>query len=163
MLYAFHRAHHSARYMSVRIVYRNSLLYYAFMPGLWLSAALIHMGFGPVYLFYIVAKLTVIIGAHSSVPWDAPLWANRWTRPLIWVLCRIISTPLTHSAHHGRHVEDGVTHYKGNYGNFFFFWDVLFGTAKISSERPQVYGIENEHPATWFEELIWPVGGSKGM
>ena len=54
-LYGFHRAHHSAPYMSVRVVYRNSLIYYAFMPGLWLSSILVHLGFGPVYISYAVA------------------------------------------------------------------------------------------------------------
>jgi len=157
-LYALHRAHHSARYMSVRIVYRNSLVYYALMPGLWFSAALIHLGFGTVYVGYIVFKLTVIIGAHSSVPWDRPLQKNRFTRPLMWWVTRIISTPTTHAAHHGRYHDDGVTHYKGNFGNLLFFWDVLFGTAKISDKRPDAYGLENVTPATWFQELIWPVG-----
>lgn len=159
-LYALHRAHHSARYMSVRIVYRNSLIYYALMPGLWLSAALIHLGFGQVYVVYIVVKLTVIIGAHSSVPWDEPLLKNRFTRPLMWGVMRLISTPTTHSAHHGRHQADGITHYKGNFGNLLFLWDVLFGTAKISNERPREYGLEAVTPATWFQELVWPVGRS---
>ena len=156
-LYAFHRAHHSAPYMSVRIVYRNSLVYYALMPGLWLSAALMHLGFGPVYVFYIVAKMTVIIGAHSSVPWDAPLLRWRWSRPLMWVVARVISTPATHAAHHGQYVADGVTHYKGNFGNFLFLWDVLFKTAKITNRRPPSYGLEDVEPADWFQELIWPV------
>ena len=70
---AAHRAHHSARYMSVRIVYRNSLVYYALMPGLWLSAALLHFSFGSTYMVYIVYKMSVITGAHSSVAWDEPL------------------------------------------------------------------------------------------
>ncbi len=155
-LYNFHRAHHSGRYMSVRVVYRNSLLYYAAMPGLWLSAMLMHLGFGPVYVVYIIAKMAVIIGAHSSVPWDAPLLRNRWTRPVMWLVARIISTPATHAAHHGRHLADGVTHYKGNFGNFLFLWDVLFGTAKITNRRPTEFGLENVASASWFQELIWP-------
>ena len=36
-LWPLHRAHHSAAYMSVRIVYRNNAFYYALMPGLWSS------------------------------------------------------------------------------------------------------------------------------
>lgn len=155
-LYAFHRAHHSGRYMSVRVVYRNSLPYYAFMPGLWLSAGLIHLGFGPCYMVYVVLKMMVIIGAHSSVPWDEPLRKYWMTRPFMWWVTRIISTPLTHSAHHGRHRDDGVTHYKGNYGNFLFVWDVIFGSAKVSETRPESYGIENEAPTTWLQELVWP-------
>ena len=45
-LYNLHRAHHNGRYVSVRLVYRNNIIYYALMPGLWLSGALIYMGLG---------------------------------------------------------------------------------------------------------------------
>lgn len=41
LLYSLHRAHHSAPYMSIRIVYRNNSFYYLLMPGLWSSGALI--------------------------------------------------------------------------------------------------------------------------
>ncbi|MEO1230388.1 MAG: sterol desaturase family protein [Myxococcota bacterium] len=156
LLYPLHRAHHSGGYMSVRIVYRNNLVYYLFMPGLWLSGVLVYWGFGAVYPVYLAAKMTVIIGAHSSVPWDAPLYRWRLTRPLMWVVERVISTPATHAAHHGLHAGDGVTHYKGNYGNFLFLWDVLFGTARITRRRPVEFGIENLPPMGLVEEFVWP-------
>ncbi len=156
-LYNLHRAHHSAEYLSVRVVYRNNILYYAMMPGLWISAALVHAGFGAVYSLYIVLKMTVIIGAHSSAPWDAWLIGRPRLRPLLWVLERTISTPATHAAHHGRHAADGVTHYKGNYGNFLFLWDVIFGTAKITRRYPERYGLENIPDERWQTELLWPL------
>ena len=109
------------------------------------------------YVWYAIAKLTVIIAAHSSVAWDRPFFRYRATRPIIWILARIISTPTTHAAHHGLHASDRSTHYKGNYGNFLFIWDLLFGTAKIGETRPSEIGIENLSPATWFQELIWSV------
>lgn len=151
-----HRAHHSAAYLSIRVVYRNNLLYYAMMPGLWLSGALLYLGFAPVYYVYYVAKMAVIISAHSSVGWDTKLLKIRWLRPLMWVVARTISTPCTHAAHHGKHVADGITHYHGNYGNFLLVWDVLFGTAKISDERPTEFGLEHVEPTTWVQELLWP-------
>ncbi|PRQ05584.1 sterol desaturase family protein [Enhygromyxa salina] len=151
-----HRAHHSAAYLSIRVVYRNNLLYYAMMPGLWLSGALLYLGFAPVYYVYYVAKMAVIISAHSSVGWDTKLLKIRWLAPLMWVVARTISTPCTHAAHHGKHAADGVTHYHGNYGNFLLVWDVLFGTAKISTERPRAFGLEQVEPATWVQELVWP-------
>jgi sterol desaturase/sphingolipid hydroxylase (fatty acid hydroxylase superfamily) len=46
VMWPLHRAHHSAAYMSVRIVYRNNAFYYALMPGLWLSGVLLYLGFG---------------------------------------------------------------------------------------------------------------------
>lgn len=155
-LYPLHRAHHSAEYMSVRIVYRNNPIYYLLMPGLWISGVLIHLGGLQVYVVYATAKMTIIIGAHSSVPWDAWLLTQRWASPLMWVIERVFSTPATHAAHHGKHADDGVTHYKGNYGNFLFLWDVLFGTAYITRRRPDEFGIENLPPVTVFDELGWP-------
>ena len=155
-LFALHRAHHSARYLSIRVTYRNNLLYYAFMPGLWASSVLIYLGFGPVYAFYAVVKLFIIVSAHSSVPWDAALLRYRALHPILWVLERVVSTPTTHAAHHGRHAEDPGTHYKGNYGNLLFLWDVIFGTARITRRRPASFGLENIAESTWVEELVWP-------
>ena len=156
-LYKLHRPHHDAPYMSVRIVYRNNIFYYALMPSLWFSGALIYMGLGPVYAVYLVIKLTIIYAAHSDVRWDAPLYRVAWLSPLMWLVERTISTPATHSAHHGRHADDGVTHYKGNFGNLLFFWDVLFGTARITRRYPPAYGVENLHEAGVGEQLLWPI------
>ena len=156
-LYNLHRAHHNARYMSVRLVYRNNLFYYAMMPGIWLSGMLIYLGLGWVYAAYIVVKLAVITGAHSDVAWDKPLYRIGWLSPVMWVVERVISTPSTHHAHHGRHADDPATHYKGNYGNLLFVWDVLFGTARITRSYPASYGVENLAPASLGQQLLWPV------
>ncbi|EJL95218.1 sterol desaturase [Pseudomonas sp. GM102] len=160
-LYALHRAHHSAPYMSVRIVYRNNSFYYLLMPGIWLSGVLIYLGLAPVYYGYLILKMTVIFAAHSSVAWDDKLYRIRALRPVVWILERTFSTPSTHSAHHGLTAEDGVTHYKGNFGNLLFLWDILFGTAKITRRRPPAYGIEHLSPISWKEELFWPIVRSR--
>ena len=156
-LYNLHRAHHNAKYMSVRIIYRNNFFYYLFMPSLWFSGALIYLGLGWTYAFYLVVKLTVITGAHAEWKWDKTLYSIRWLHPVAWVIERTISTPSTHSAHHGLKADDGVTNYKGNYGNLLIFWDVLFGTAKITKQYPAQYGIEGMFYANWKEQLIWPL------
>lgn len=75
----------------------------------------------------------------------------------MWVVERVISTPATHSAHHGRHKDDGVTHYKGNYDNLLFFWDVLFGTAVITRRYPEKVGVENLEPVSAAQQLFWPI------
>ena len=158
-LYNLHRPHHNARYMSVRLVYRNNLFYYAMMPGIWLSGVLIYLGLGWVYAGYIVVKLAVITGAHSDIAWDRPLYRIKWLAPLMWLVERTISTPATHHAHHGRHASDPAVHYKGNYGNLLFFWDVLFGTAKITRSYPESYGVENLPATSLGEQLAWPLFG----
>lgn len=156
-LYKLHRPHHNAEYLSIRIVYRNNIFYYFLMPGLWFSGALIYLGGAWVYAVYIVIKMTVIYGAHSDVRWDAPLYKIKWLSPIMWLVERTISTPATHSAHHGKHASDGVTNYKGNYGNLLFFWDILFGTAKITRRYPVEFGVENLPDTTVAEQLIWPL------
>ena len=156
-LYKLHRPHHNAEYISIRLVYRNNTFYYMMMPGIWFSAILVYLGLGWVYAFYIVMKMTIIFGAHSDIPWDKPLYKIKWLSPIMWVVERTISTPSTHHAHHGRHKADGITNYKGNFGNMLFFWDVLFGTAKITRQYPAEYGVENLPETSVLEQLIWPI------
>ena len=164
LLWPLHRAHHTAHYMSIRITYRNNFFYYLMMPGLWLSGVLIYLGFGTVYLVYIVVKLTVILGAHSAVRWDEPLYRIRSLRPLAWVVERTVSTPATHWAHHALTNSDGIGHYKGNFGNLLFVWDVLFGTAKITRRYPARVGLPDDllyGKERWFVEMFYPLLKSK--
>jgi sterol desaturase/sphingolipid hydroxylase (fatty acid hydroxylase superfamily) len=165
LLWPLHRAHHSARYMSIRMTFRNNLFYYLMMPGLWIAGALLYLGIGGmVYALYMVVKLTVILGAHSSWRWDEPLYKVRALRPLLWVLERTISTPATHWAHHAITNHDGVGHYTGNFGNLLFFWDVLFGTAHITRRYPAEVGLiddklfGDEH---WSHQMLFPLLRSK--
>ena len=143
--------------MSVRIVYRNNFFYYLTMPSFWFSGALIYLGLGWVYVPYVIVKQLVIHGAHSDVRWDEPLYKIKWLSPIMWVVERTISTPATHSAHHGKYKADGITNYKGNFGNLLFFWDVLFGTAKITRRYPNEIGVENLPPISAAEQLAWPI------
>lgn len=94
---------------------------------------------------------------NCTAPITAPRYNSRWLSPLMWAVERTISTPATHFAHHGKHLNDGVTHYKGNYGNLLFFWDVLFGTAKITRRYPENVGVENPEPVSAAHQPLWPL------
>jgi sterol desaturase/sphingolipid hydroxylase (fatty acid hydroxylase superfamily) len=160
LMWPLHRAHHSAPHMGVRVVYRNNFFYYALMPGLWISAYLVFLGLGPVYPWYVLVKMLVIISAHSELRWDSFLYRQRWLHPLAWFVERTISTPATHFAHHAITQDDGIGHYKGNYGNLLFFWDVLFGTARITRQYPHRVGLKDdvEHgPERWRVQLLYPL------
>ena len=164
LLWPLHRAHHSAHYMSIRITYRNNFFYYLMMPGLWISGVLIYLGLGDVYLVYVVVKLTVILGAHSAVRWDEPLYRVPALRPLAWLVERTVSTPATHWGHHALSNDDGIGHYIGNFGNLLFFWDVLFGTAKITRRYPAEVGLPDDRAfgkERWFVEMFYPLLQSK--
>ena len=63
---------------------------------------------------------------------------------------------------HARHApcpSRPAVHYKGNYGNLLFFWDVLFGTARITRTYPTSYGVENLPETSLGEQLAWPIFG----
>jgi sterol desaturase/sphingolipid hydroxylase (fatty acid hydroxylase superfamily) len=163
-LWPLHRPHHSAHYMSIRVTYRNNFFYYLMMPGIWLSAVLVYLGLAKVYLVYIVIKLVVILGAHSAVRWDEPLYRIKWLNPLAWIVERMISTPATHWAHHALTERDGIGHYSGNFGNLLFFWDVLFGTAKITRRYPVRIGLQDDlvyGKERWFTEMLYPLVRSR--
>lgn len=81
----------------------------------------------------------------------------------MWVLERTISTPATHWAHHAITQQDGIGHYKGNFGNLLFFWDVLFGSAHITRQYPKQVGLTDDKlfgKERWFVELFYPLAPS---
>ena len=160
-MWKLHRPHHVVEEMGVLVTYRNAILYYAFMPGIWFSAVLIYLGMGYVYLFYLPIKLIIILLAHSETKWDKFLYRYKILSPLAWIIERTISTPSTHFAHHGLTAEDGVSHPNGNYGNLLFIWDVIFGTAKITRKYPSKFGAWNQLKEPWYVQLFFPIISSK--
>jgi len=160
-LWPLHRAHHSAEYMSIRVTFRNNFFYYLMMPGLWFAGALLYLGFGGmVYAGYIVVKLFVILGAHSAWRWDEPLYRIRALKPFMWVVERTISTPATHWAHHAITNADGVGHYKGNFGNLLFLWDIIFGSAHITRRYPAQVGLIDDKlfgQERWYHQMWYPL------
>ena len=165
LLWPLHRAHHSAQYMSIRVTFRNNFFYYMMMPGLWIAGALLYLGFGGmIYALYIVAKLAIILGAHCAWRWDEPLYKIPALRPVMWVLERTISTPATHWAHHAITNEDGIGHYKGNFGNMLFIWDLIFGSALITRKFPEKVGLIDDHlfgQERWYHQMFYPFLQSK--
>jgi sterol desaturase/sphingolipid hydroxylase (fatty acid hydroxylase superfamily) len=165
LLWPLHRAHHSAEYMSIRVTFRNNFFYYLMMPGLWLAGCLLYLGVGGlVYALYVAFKLLIILGAHSAWRWDEPLYRIRALRPLMWVLERTISTPATHWAHHAITNEDGIGHYKGNFGNLLFIWDLIFGTAHITRQYPAKVGLIDDQlfgQERWYHQMFYPLLQSK--
>ena len=161
LLWPLHRAHHSAEYMSIRVTFRNNFFYYLMMPGLWLAGSLLFLGVGGfVYALYVAFKLLIILGAHSAWRWDEPLYRIRALRPLMWVVERTISTPATHWAHHAITNEDGIGHYKGNFGNLLFIWDLIFGTAHITRQYPAKVGLIDDQlfgQERWYHQMFYPL------
>lgn len=160
-LWRFHRTHHSASYMGMAMASRQNIIYTLFFSQTYLTAALVYLGLGIPAVIVKGIKGTITTLAHSSIPWDKPFYQYKILHPLAWVLERTISTPATHHAHHAATTDDGVGYYKGNFGNMFFWWDIIFGTAHISRQYPKAYGISHYEGDQWYAQLAWPIFKSK--
>jgi hypothetical protein len=122
---------------------------------------LVYVGLGYPALFVKGIKSIITTLAHSSIPWDKPFYEKKWLHPIAWVLERLISTPATHHAHHADTNDDGIGHYKGNFGNMFFLWDIIFGTGIITRKYPTAYGIKHYQKEEWYAQFMWPIFKSK--
>ena len=160
-LWRFHRTHHSAAYMGMSMASRQNAFYTFFFSQIYLTSALVYLGLGASALLVQTIKSMITTLAHSSVTWDKPFYKYRALHPVAWMLERLISTPATHHAHHAATTDDGVGYYKGNFGNMFFLWDVIFGSAHISRQYPNAYGISHYEKDQWYAQFLWPVFKSK--
>nr|WP_296713394.1 sterol desaturase family protein [Rhodoblastus sp.] len=160
----WHRAHHSAPYMGVRITFRNGFLYSFLMPNVWTGAVFVFLGGGAFAVAYGLVTILVVAASHSEVRWDRYLYDAKILSPLAWIVERVISTPATHFSHHALSESDGVGHYSRNFGNLLFFWDVLFGTALITRKYPPAFGVESDRlygHERWWVQLFFPLFQSR--
>ncbi|NIG57115.1 sterol desaturase family protein [Chitinophaga sp. Cy-1792] len=161
LLWRFHRTHHSAPYMGMAMTSRQNIIYTAFFSQIYLTTTLTYLGLGYPALFVGGIKSLITTAAHSSIKWDKPFYTIKWLKPVGWVMERLISTPATHHAHHADTTDDGVGHYKGNFGNMFFIWDLIFGTGIITRQYPKSYGLKHYKEEEWYAQLLWPIFKSK--
>lgn len=99
---------------------RQNLLYTVFFSQTYLTTTLVYLGLGASAVVVLAIKQVITTLAHSSIHWDRPLYWYKGLHPVAWVVERFISTPATHHAHHADTNDDGIGHYKGNFGNMFF-------------------------------------------
>lgn len=155
-LWRFHRTHHSAPYMGMAMANRQNVIYTLLFSQIYLTTTLTYLGLGIPAIFVSTIKSLITMAAHSSIPWDKPLYKYKFLHPIAWILERFISTPATHHAHHADSTDDGVGYYKGNFGNMFFIWDIIFGTGIITRQYPSAYGIKGYKSEEWYAQFLWP-------
>lgn len=155
-LWKLHRSHHQAEEMGFFVSYRNAGLYYILMPNIWWIALVTYLGGGAAVAAGLIAKQVIVISSHSTLSWDKLFYGNKFLRPVILVLERIIITPAFHHTHHGKSKLDGNSDPNSNFGNMFSLWDQLFGTAQFTHAFPQEYGLENNPKEKWTASYFYP-------
>lgn len=160
-LWRFHRSHHSAAYMGMSVAFRTNYINQLLLSPIYLIAALVYLGLGNSLLLFISIRTLITVAAHSSIPWDKPLYCRKWLHPVAWLLERTISTPATHHAHHAASNADGIGNYNGNFANAFFVWDILFKTSIITRKYPPEYGLRHYMHEEWYVQYFWPIVKSR--
>jgi sterol desaturase/sphingolipid hydroxylase (fatty acid hydroxylase superfamily) len=127
--------------------------------GASISDVLVELGQPAAYVAGIAVRTVISLVVHCELRWDLLLQQNRFTRPVMWVLERIVTLPDTHHAHHG------VGRYGNamkNYGAALSFFDLLHGTLVIPHARQEGFGLpEGALVEPWAEQLFWPFVRSK--
>lgn len=155
-LWKLHRTHHSGMDMNVGLVYRYNLLWPMIVPQTWVGVVAMYFGQTDAFLTAAMITFLVNVGTHVSFRWDLAL-RQRFpaTEPLWRVLEKLITLPDAHQAHHAYGSEHA--HPNGNYAVTLFFYDVLFGTAKLPHARQIKFGLPISPRLHWAEELLWPL------
>ena len=156
-LWKLHRPHHQATEMGFFVSYRNAAVYYILMPNIWWVGLIVFLGGAKAVAAGLILKQAVIIGSHSRIKWDEPLYRHTIFRPLIFLLEHVIVTPAFHHAHHGKSIQDGISNPNGNFGNMFSLWDQLFGSAIYTHDYPTEYGLVRDPGEHWSAAWFYPV------
>lgn len=159
-LWKLHRPHHQAEEMGFFVSYRNAMVYYLLMPNIWWVGTITFLGGAKAVAIGLILKQLVIIGSHSTVKWDKPLYEIPIFKSLMNIIERIIVTPAFHHAHHGKSKVDGISDPNGNFGNMFSLWDQLFGSAIFTRKFPVEYGLQNDPKEHWTAAYLYPVVAS---
>jgi sterol desaturase/sphingolipid hydroxylase (fatty acid hydroxylase superfamily)/CDGSH-type Zn-finger protein len=160
-LWKHHRPHHAAEEMGVMVSFRNSFLYFLFLPNVWWAAICTFLGMIPATVIGLIIKQLVVTSTHSTFKWDEYLYRIKFLSPLVWVIERIFVTPAFHYAHHGKSKADKISDPNGNFGNAFSIWDQLFGTATFTRKFPTEFGLQTDPKDDWTSHLFYPFVTSK--
>lgn len=155
-MWKLHRTHHSGMDMNATLIYRYNLFWPLIVPQTWIGAIVMYFGQIEAFLAAAVITYLVNVGTHLSFRWDLVLREKYPAFEPVWrVLERVITMPDAHQAHHAYGAEQA--HPNGNYATTLFFFDTLFGTAKLPHKRQQHFGLPNSARLPWAEELLWPI------
>jgi sterol desaturase/sphingolipid hydroxylase (fatty acid hydroxylase superfamily) len=158
-LWRIHKPHHVPQHMNVAVTYRENWIWPLLQLTGWLAPLVLWFGHPGAYVAGVIFRVVPGLLVHSDLRWDLHLHRNRFLRPIMWVVERVVSLPDTHHVHHG------VGRYGNamkNYGGALALFDTLHGTLMIPHARQEAFGLPEGTPVEpWAEQLFWPFVRSK--
>ena len=143
---AAHRPHHlnggpdKRGEISASQTFVENWAWWLILPNYWFGLACLYLGLYEVFLWGTLSKVVWGMHVHTNWKWQYDLWLlnhhNSLVRKGMRVLCHIFTFPNMHHHHHSRTANSTK-----NMTNFISLFDwLLWGTLKIETERPKVYG-----------------------
>jgi len=141
-LWRYHAIHHSAEDVDWTTAYRFHPINICFSTYL-VDIIMLYVGVPPAVLLFMVPFQTMMaLFVHANLSWTFG--------PLRY----LVATPVFHRWHHTQPDEGG----NRNFAPTFAFWDVLFATFYMPSDRlPTRYGVDDpQFPTVFLDQLIYP-------
>lgn len=158
-LWWIHKPHHTPRHLNIAVTYRENWIWPLLMTDTWLPPILVWLGQPAALVAGMTFRTVISLVVHCELRWDLHLQRNRFTRPVMWVLERVLTLPDVHHVHHGvgRHGNA-----MKNYGASLAIFDLLHGTLVVPHARQEGFGLPEGAPVEpWAEQIFWPFVRSK--
>jgi sterol desaturase/sphingolipid hydroxylase (fatty acid hydroxylase superfamily) len=153
-LWRLHKPHHVPQQLHASIAFRENWIFNLLLPHTWAVPLFVWLGQAEGYLVGSAFFTLIGLGLHCELRWDLVLQRNRFLRPILWVVERVITLPDVH------HVRHGVGRYGDamkNYGASLSIFDLIHGTLVIPHARQEAFGLPEGVPVEpWAEQLFWP-------
>jgi sterol desaturase/sphingolipid hydroxylase (fatty acid hydroxylase superfamily) len=138
-LWRFHKVHHSAETLDWLAAHREHPIDSIYTIGI------INL---PAFLFGFDLNVLAFVVAFRGI-WAIYIHSN--VRLPIGKLKMLIGSPELHHWHHDKERD------RGNYANISPLMDLLFGTYVCPPKEPDSFGIREEFPETYVEQMARPV------
>jgi sterol desaturase/sphingolipid hydroxylase (fatty acid hydroxylase superfamily) len=153
-LWRLHKPHHVPQQLYSSVTYRENWLFNLLLPQTWVVPLFVWVGQAEGYLVGAAFFTMIALALHCELRWDLHLQRNRFLRPIMWVVERVITLPDVHHVHHGLGRHGNAMK---NYGASLSIFDLIHGTLVIPHARQEAFGLPEGVPVEpWTEQLFWP-------
>ncbi|MDI1442531.1 sterol desaturase family protein [Polyangium sp. 6x1] len=158
-LWRLHKPHHVSEQLHAAVTYRENWIFNLLLPHAWVAPLMVWLGQPGAYLVGTAFYTLIALSLHCDLRWDLHLQRNRFLRPFMWVIERVITLPDVHHVHHGLGRYGNAMK---NYGASLAIFDLLHGTLVIPHARQEGFGLpKGASIEPWTEQIFWPLVRSK--
>lgn len=148
-LWEFHKVHHSADHLTIFTIGRLHPVdgltqgwLSVFTAGFFMGAVKVFLGYQPSLVLFMNVSVAMAIFRIYGIFRHSHIWISFGP-----IVSRFLGSPAMHQTHHGVDQK----HWDKNFATVFSFWDWIFGTLYVPTQKEEVkYGIP-PHPTRKYD------------